>query len=90
MSVDHIMKTFLLFMVRGVFGPVIVTDKQWLCHYCSMGAKADPDDCGLPILCIFYCLLFIILVMFFYQTIKGERDFRKHDQITPHMSIVKR
>ena len=54
------------------------------------GAKADPEECGLPILCIFYCLLFIIIVIFFYQTIKGERDFRKHDQIVPHMSIVKR
>ena len=37
MSGDHILKTFLLFMIRGVIGPVIVTDKQWLCHYCSMG-----------------------------------------------------
>ena len=34
---DRILMTFLLFMVRGVFGPIIVTDKQWLCHYCSMG-----------------------------------------------------
>ena len=37
MSGDRILMTFLLFMVRGVFGPIIVTDKQWLCHYCSMG-----------------------------------------------------
>ena len=37
MSGDRILMTFLLLMVRGVFGPIIVTDKQWLCHYCPMG-----------------------------------------------------
>ena len=37
MSGDRILMTFLLFLVRGVFGPIRVTDKQWLCHYCSMG-----------------------------------------------------
>ena len=37
MSGDRILMTFLLFMVSGVFGPIRVTDKQWLCHYCSMG-----------------------------------------------------
>ena len=54
------------------------------------GSGPDPEVCGLPILCIFYGLLLIIIITFLYQTIKGERDFRKHHQIKPHMSVVKR
>ena len=58
--------------------------------FTAAGAGPDPETCGLPILCIFYGLLLIIILTFLYQTIKGERDFRKHHQIKPHMSIVKR
>ena len=37
------------------------------------GPQDDPDDCGMPILCIFYCLIFIILCLSIYTTIKGTR-----------------
>ena len=58
--------------------------------YISSGSREDPEECGMPILCIFLCLLFVILCMFLYETIKGQRDFRRPDQIKTHMSIVPR
>ena len=38
------------------------------------GPQDDPEDCGLPILCIFYCLILFILSLSIYTTIKGTRE----------------
>ena len=32
-----------------------------------------PEDCGLPILCIFYILLLLIICLTIYTTIRGTR-----------------
>jgi hypothetical protein len=68
----------------------LYTGRKCQSLFVNAGPKEDPDECGMPILCIFFCLLFIILCTFLYQTIKGQRDWRKPDQLVPHMSIVKR
>merc|ERR1712115_5757 len=47
--------------------------KDWLCNYCAMGPQED-DDCGTPILCMFYGLLLGILALTIYTTIKGTTE----------------
>ena len=39
-----------------------------------VGPEEDPDDCGLPILCIFYVVIVLILCVTIYTTIKGSKD----------------
>ena len=41
------------------------------------GPESDPEDCGLPILCIFYVVIFLILIATIYTTIKGSKDWVK-------------
>ena len=61
---------------------------KWICDYCAMGGslstilrsdvivlqgpELDPDECGAPILCIFYGLLGTIFLFAIYSNIKGN------------------
>ena len=61
---------------------------KWICDYCAMvgvylqssdvdiillqGPELDPDECGAPILCIFYGLLGTIFLFAIYSNIKGN------------------
>jgi hypothetical protein len=38
------------------------------------GPQEDPQDCGTPILCMFYGLLLGILALTIYTTIKGTTE----------------
>ena len=44
-----------------------------------VGPEEDPDDCGLPILCIFYVVIVLILCVTVYTTIKGSKDWWSDD-----------
>ena len=36
------------------------------------GPQEDPDECGTPVLCIFYALLLCIVCLTAYTTLKGS------------------
>lgn len=63
-----------LLLVPPTKGEIIIPMKQWFCNYCSMGPQDNPDDCGTPILCMFYGLLFFIILLTIYTTIKGSTE----------------
>merc|ERR1711971_1417650 len=60
----------LLFLAREARAGINKPMKEWLCNYCAMGPQENPDDCGTPILCMFYGLLLGILALTIYTTIK--------------------
>jgi len=47
---------------------------EWLCDYCSMGPPEVKDECGTPILCMFYGLLFFIICLTIYSTARGTKE----------------
>merc|ERR1712241_530252 len=64
----------LLFLAREARAGINEPMKEWLCNYCAMGPQENPDDCGTPILCMFYGLLLGILALTIYTTIKGTTE----------------
>ena len=36
------------------------------------GPQEDPDECGTPVLCVFYGLLLTIVILTAYTTLKGS------------------
>merc|ERR1712130_332529 len=64
----------LLFLAREARAGINKPMKEWLCNYCAMGPQENPDDCGTPILCMFYGLLLGILALTIYTTIKGTTE----------------
>ena len=38
----------------------------------TAGPQEDPDECGTPVLCIFYALLLCIVCLTAYTTLKGS------------------
>ena len=38
------------------------------------GPQENPDDCGTPILCMFYGLILFIIMLTIYTTIKGTTE----------------
>ena len=58
--------------------PYPISISLWLfcpMNFVSPGPENDAEDCGLPILCIFYIVIFIILLVTIYTTIKGSKDW---------------
>ena len=58
---------------------LILRYKTIINYYAVWGPEEDPDDCGLPILCIFYVVIVLILCVTVYTTIKGSKDWWSDD-----------
>merc|ERR1712110_1385416 len=64
----------LLTFINIASAEIIKPWKEWLCNYCAMGAPETSEECGTPILCMFYGLLLLIIMFTIYTTIKGTRE----------------
>lgn len=72
-NIDNIV-IVLFSVLANVRAEIIKPWGEWMCNYCAMGAPEDSDECGTPILCLFYGLLLLIILFTIYTTIKGTRE----------------
>jgi len=64
----------LLSLQHSAGAEIIKPMGEWLCNYCAMGPQEKPEDCGTPILCMFYGLILFIIALTIYTTIKGTTE----------------